>query len=148
MGGTRLGHSAPHRTCLARVFRAAASSCLVLWVGLLPLGQVLHLTFASHGHRHCPTHNQIEDVAEPQGPSIGDSHAGPVLRDASIAERHVACPLLSWDTSRKQCLPQPESSSTPALPRAAATAGAAGPIHISSALILIAPKNSPPHSLV
>ena len=146
--GTRLGHSAPHRTCLARAFRAAASSCLVLWLGFLPLGQQFHLTFASHGHRLCPTHYQIEDVAEPLDPSVDESPAGPLLRDASIAERHVACPLLNWDTSRKQRLSHPESSSTPGVLRAAATVTPVAAIRMSWALILIAPKNSPPHSLV
>jgi hypothetical protein len=133
---------------MAHAIRALAASCLVLWIGLLPLGQMLHLASASHGHRQCPTHNQIEDVAEGQGSSVDDALAGPTVRDNSTPERHVACSVLNWDISRKLYLSHPGFSPSPASRPAAVEAETVATFHIPWALILIAPKNSPPLSLV
>jgi hypothetical protein len=117
-------------------------------MGFFPLAQVWHLSFASHSHRHCPTHHQIEDVLDPQILLTDDSPSGPTIRNAPLAERHTPCPLLNYDTSRKPPLAHRESCSVQAVPRPGSAILPALPSHAFFALILIAPKNSPPATAV
>jgi hypothetical protein len=126
---------------------ASAGSCLVVWMTLFPLAEAWHLRAAVHGHRHCPTHNQIEEV--PPGDSIGHpsyDHALPALRVTPPRNEHAACLLLNVDTPRNRHVTRPDASSVAAAPRPATAAVPTDPRADSRLLILTAPKNSPPPS--
>lgn len=143
----RLPFSSPAQVALA--------ACLTVWLGLLPIAQLLHIGFASHAHRYCKEHHRFEDVPDTELRSAAgygrghtqDAHAAaPALFPGSGGERfhHVFCPVLNT-------VPSPMSSRAPAsrlAPEAPASAGEArrqqcAP-HPSIPLLLRAPKTPPP----
>jgi hypothetical protein len=138
--------SVPSR--LACGVRAIAAAHLVAWMAFVPVAQVWHLSFGARGHRYCPTHERIEEVAPFRHLPSDGFHAVPAFRDPAVGGHHVPCSLLNWDMSHKQrALLQRAPSSVPALLSATVPVSPAPPPRASGTLLLTAPKNSPPQSL-
>ncbi len=129
--------------------RTVFAVSLAAWFGLAPLLQVLHLTTStSHGHVFCLEHAQFEEAPERTSGGHEDSASNGIPALGLILEGpssvHQACALLAHCASREPIL-LPEScaiasglSQSEAPPLRQATSRAI------RALLLIAPKHSPP----
>ena len=151
------GHASPsaraaHRARRVHPLAGALAVWLALWLGLFPAFQTFHFLFASHSHRYCSVHEQVEDVAGGGSEAAGkhrladSSEDEPALRraESSSLDRHVADSLLSYQASR--CV----------FARVAAAAGVRQPdsprlvlpdwpaIGASIPVLALAPKHSPP----
>jgi hypothetical protein len=120
-----------------------ARVCLAACVVLQPMGQALHVAFASHRHRHCLEHQQIEDVSEPSLRTLAAAGETRGLVGAPPPDAHVPCRILNAHTVSSPLLGQ---VSCPG--RGVGCVAAAVPLDPPpsrrSTLLLLAPKTSPP----
>jgi hypothetical protein len=127
-----------------RIARIGTSLCLASWLIFLPLGQFLHLTYASHEHRYCPIHNRLEDVHKPiNAPKRADNGNHAISEDGDDAE-HVPCGILNATVSTPSLYERNDAGRIPAQSPTARFATYKQPLFSAATLILTAPKHSPP----
>jgi hypothetical protein len=125
------------------VLAFAGTLSLAAGVVVQPLGQALHVAFASHDHRHCPIHHVMEDV--PLGtatiPPPADERPG--LLALSTFTDHVPCSILNahGTPARPDLRTHGPGAIACGLPE---TPPPDPPAARRSTRILLAPKNSPP----
>jgi hypothetical protein len=123
--------------------RALAVLSLAAAFAAQPLGQTLHVAFASHDHRHCPIHHVMEDVPLGTTATAAPVDDLPGLLAVSTARDHVPCPILNAHGAPAS--PSLRSHGAGAVAsRLAATLPPDPPAARRSTRILLAPKNSPP----
>jgi hypothetical protein len=94
------------RKNLVLALRIAMVGYFALWVGFLPLLQVVHVLTSDHGHRYCQEHHQIEDVARSGVAADIERESRPA--DASLladtrptpSQKHNCCSVLNQKASR------------------------------------------------
>jgi hypothetical protein len=134
--------------------KALVSVCLILTIGLIPVLFALHIIFASHAHRYCVEHGQIEDVEiKAQGrPSTlesleySSSKGYSCVKDASrsATKSHLACTILNNHLSRNQLFPGSCRYAIAGSDSAKYIGNIPDNIEPSCPLVLLAPKQSPP----
>jgi hypothetical protein len=102
------------------------------------------LSFADHGHRYCPIHNQIEDVFDVLETAAEIPPYDAVTENASSTGKHIPCSVLNADTVGESLIARSEHCRQRFEDGfCAKKRGAICPPSWVD-VILVAPKNSPP----
>jgi hypothetical protein len=136
------------------VFAIGFSACLAASLGFSPFLYIFHITFASHGHRYCLEHRQIEDVERDEQGIVGvvkssedssqigfnaDTNAsGPALK------LHLACEVSNSYSQRKDFISDIYRYAIAYIESATYPANTSNPGAPLYSLVLLAPKQSPP----
>lgn len=127
---------------------------LASWLALFPLVQAFHIAGAGHSHRYCPEHSRFEEDLHQHG----DQHKGPhvdVFHDHGPVGVEQAEPDLASQPHQACALCEALSKRTPFESSGRALFARTDQCHLAphlgsgdvpfvSALLLFAPKHSPP----